>query len=298
MRPTRLLALSSLAALALTAACGPDGRATDGGDGSGDGVDAGAGGGTGGPEVCDDVIDNNGDGRTDCADPDCSGRDGCPVCGSVEAPQAAPLALPDGVGDGVSCSTDADCTSPSAPNCVAEECHASYTSTLNFVGFPANATLTDPAKLLSVCVNVEHSWMRDLQVELILPSGAVFTMHEFVARVGGEVYLGMANDSDSGANPVPGTGAEYCWANAAPVPMLTGANIPGPTTYLTGGISMLKAGTYASIAPWLSLQGTPLNGAWTIRVTDLWGADNGFMFSWSIKFDPSLVASCDGPIIL
>jgi len=296
MRPAPLLALASLAALTLTAACGPIDR-DRAASGEQEGVDGGASGGAV-PEVCGDVVDNDVDGRTDCADPDCSGREGCPVCGSVEAPQAAPLALPDGVSDGVTCSTDADCTSPSAPNCVAKECHGSYTSTLNFVGFPANATLTDPAKLLSVCVNVEHSWMRDLQVELIPPSGAVFTMHKFVARTGGEVYLGMANDSDTGANPVPGTGAAYCWANAAPVPMLTGANIAGPTTYLTGGISMLKPGTYASIAPWLSLQGTPLNGAWTIRVTDLWGADNGFMFSWSIKFDPSLVASCDGPIIL
>ena len=41
-----------------------------------------------------------------------------------------------------------------------------------------------------------------------------------------------------------------------------------------------------------------LNGKWTMRVTDLWPIDNGFMFNWSITFDPSLVDDCNGPIIL
>ena len=42
---------------------------------------------------------------------------------------------------------------------------------------------------------------------------------------------------------------------------------------------------------------SPLNGEWTIIVTDLWPIDNGFMFEWSIAFDPSLVVDCEGPII-
>ncbi len=272
------------------AACGPSGRPGVGDDdGSGDGPDAAI---ITGQEVCTDGVDNDGDGRADCSDVDCSGIDGCPVCGSVDNPEAQPLALPDGVSSGTTCSTDADCTSAAAPNCVAKECHASYTSTLDFIGFPQSSTLNDPNQLLSVCVKIEHSWLRDLQMELITPSGVILILHKFIARSGGEIYLGLANDGDSAANPVPGTGYDYCWTATAPTDMLN-----SPTTS-QGGHQILPAGDYKSVSPWTALTGTQLNGTWTMRVTDLWGADNGFLFEWSIKFDPSLVSDCAGPIIL
>ncbi len=168
-----------------------------------------------------------------------------------------------------------------------KECHDSYNSQLNFIGFPDGATLTDPSKLLKVCVNMEHSWLRDLQMELITPSGAVFILHKFADRMGGETFLGNANDSDNAANPVPGTGMEYCWTPTAPTTMMMAAS---------GGT--LPAGDYKSDAPWSALSGAALNGTWEMRVTDLWGIDNGFLFAWSIKFDPSLVSDCAGPIIL
>ena len=38
-----------------------------------------------------------------------------------------------------------------------------------------------------------------------------------------------------------------------------------------------------------NLVGCPLNGEWTYQSTDLWGADNGFICSWSINFDPSII---------
>ena len=43
--------------------------------------------------------------------------------------------------------------------------------------------------------------------------------------------------------------------------------------------------------------GTPLNGSWSIVVTDLWPIDNGFLFDWTIEFDPNSVEDCSGPII-
>jgi hypothetical protein len=274
-------------------ACGPGTRNDETGGG---GADASV----FGPEMCADGIDNDTDGRTDCADTDCSGIGDCPVCGSVDNPEATPLALPDGVSSGTACSTDAQCTDPSAPNCVAKECHASYTSTLNFIGFPDGATLTDPSKLLKVCVNMEHSWLRDLQMELITPDGHVFILDKWYDRdTVEEIYLGNANDSDDAANPVPGTGMEYCWTPTAPAEMIdhtTGS--VAPTTMTSGLNTILSPGDYETSEPWTALTGTTLNGMWTMRVTDLWAIDNGFMFKWSISFDPSLVNDCSGPIIL
>lgn len=57
------------------------------------------------PEVCDDGIDNDGDGDTDCADSDCSGD---PVC----QPEPDPEVCDDGIdndGDGDTDCADADC---------------------------------------------------------------------------------------------------------------------------------------------------------------------------------------------
>ncbi len=310
-------------------ACGPAGRPNGGADDDGVGADAP----TTGPEICDDAYDNDGDGRADCSDVDCSGVGNCPVCGSVENPQATPLALPDGISSGVTCSsnaacastpatptcshdechaacsTDADCASAAGlPNCVAGECHASYDSTLHFVGFPANATLTDPAKLLKVCLNIEHSYLKDLQIELLTPpdsSGVrrVIILDKWHDRtVTNEIYLGMANDSDEGSPPVPGVGADYCFTQAAPVPMIDANGNPGPTQPVPSSgpfpAKQLKPGDYKSMSIWTALGGVPLNGDWTMRVTDLWRLDNGFVFHWSISFDPTLVADCSGPIIL
>jgi hypothetical protein len=287
--------------LLVFAACGPHARRNDGtggdDDDTADGVDAAI---PLGAELCGDAIDNDGDGRADCSDTDCSGVGDCPVCGEVTLPEATPLALPDGVSSGSMCSTDAQCGG-TTPNCVAKECHASYASTLNFVGFPQGATLTDPTKLLKVCINAEHSWLRDLQIELLPPGGGVMILHKFIDRAGGEIYLGGANDSDPDDAPVPGTGLEYCWTPTATVETLKDDGTPGGTpgpTQAYGSHQQLTPGDFKSVAPWAALTGVELNGAWTMRVTDLWGIDNGFMFKWTIQFDPSLVSDCAGPIIL
>jgi subtilisin-like proprotein convertase family protein len=292
-------------------ACGPAARPNGGGDDD-DGVTQpdsppiNPPGVEGVPGTCMDGLDNDQDGRTDCSDPDCSGLEGCAVCGEVENPLGQPFALPDGVGESetTNCSTNADCTNAALPNCISglvKECHASYVSTLNFVGFPQDSTLTDTSKLLEICVTMEHSWIRDLQIEVVPPDGRVFIMHKFLARSGGEVYAGVANDSDSDDNPVPGQGAKYCWTPTATDlwvggPTGTDPLVNGPTQNVNGSKELVP-GNYKTASPWNSLSGVPLNGMWSLRVTDLWPIDNGYVFDWSIKFDPTLVVDCSGPII-
>jgi subtilisin-like proprotein convertase family protein len=257
-------------------ACGPGTRPNTGDDGD-DGDDTGT---VDAPpmacvptaESCADSIDNDCDGLYDCRDPDCSGIGDCPVCGTVQHPQGTPFPLPDGEDGG-------------GPT-------GSYESKLNFTGFPANLTFAAPSNLVSVCVNMEHSWLRDLQIELVAPSGQVLALQEFLGQTGAEIFMGMPNDSD-GVNPVPGVGADYCWIPVSLRPaMLVYANQVSPGAHLN-----LPAGNYASAKPVAGLIGATLNGDWTLRVTDLWGIDNGFIFSWSIAFDPTLVQDCSTPPI-
>jgi subtilisin-like proprotein convertase family protein len=215
-----------------------------------------------GAEVCHGNLDEDCDGLNDCHDPDCSGLEGCPVCGAVEHPLSTPLALPDGEGN-------------------------SYTSALHFTGFGATQTLAATSDILSVCVNIEHSWLRDLQIELIAPSGQTLVMQQFLGQTGSEVFVGTPNDDDD-ITPVPGTGAEYCWTpDATNAPMLDYAN--------STDVHDLPTGNYQSSKPFSDLIGATLNGDWTIKATDLWMIDNGYIFSWSIAFNPAIVQDCSTP---
>ncbi|MCA9605899.1 MAG: hypothetical protein KC619_09915 [Myxococcales bacterium] len=311
-----LLFLLSLGLGACAVRGGPTGRDGDGGGfGGGDG-----GGGTvfydggtcvpsteGTPETCSDGLDNNCNFRYDCSDPACSGVGSCPICGTVDTPLGSPLALPDGVGD-ITCSSDADC--PGTQHCFtidgllgpSMECRESYRSTLNFIGF-GGATFDSVSDITSLCVTMEHSWIRDLEITLEAPNGAQVRLQRFLGQEGGEIYLGQADDCDDDGAPSPGTGARYCWTPTATRPaMLDYANGGGAmdsaaTCTGFGTADMMPPGDYAAADPWTNLLGAPLNGTWTLSVTDLWPIDNGYIFDWSISFNPTTVEDCSSPLI-
>lgn len=259
------------------------------------------------PETCSDGLDNNCNFQWDCSDVACSGVGDCPICGTVDTPLGAPLALPDGVG-GSSCASDADC--PGEQTCFTidgifgptQECRESYRSTLSFIGF-GGATFDSVNDITSICVVMEHSWIRDLEIALEAPNGARVRLQEFLGQEGGEVYLGTANDCDDDGAPSPGTGARYCWTpTATRQSMLDYANAMGamdsvPSCTGSGAVDSLPPGDYSAADDWSRLLGAPLNGDWTLSVTDLWGIDNGYIFEWSISFDPTTVEDCSSPLI-
>jgi subtilisin-like proprotein convertase family protein len=143
--------------------------------------------------------------------------------------------------------------------------------------FPQDAIFDNLNQLESICVNMEHSWMRDLIITLTAPNGASIILHEHPGQTGGQVFLGEPVDNDGGF-PIWGVGYDYCWANAAPNPtwiQYSNANLP----------ATLPADTYSTFDPISNLLGTPLNGTWTLTIADIWAADNGALFSWALLFD-------------
>ena len=152
-----------------------------------------------------------------------------------------------------------------------------YETSILFTAFSPGQILSNANDLENICVTMEHSWMRDLEITLTCPSGQSIILHDHPGNFGAEVYLGEPNDNDN-FNPVPGLGYEYCWTpNAINPTWIDYAN-----TVLTG--ITLPPGDYSTFDPISNLLGCPLNGEWTIGVTDLWPADNGFIFNWSMKF--------------
>jgi hypothetical protein len=221
-------------------------------------------------EICNNGLDDDCDQIGDCDDADCSADAHCvnPNCGILEE-QSGSLALPDGA-----CDEDETVPCPG------------YENSIIFTGFSSGQTLNDITKLLGVCVNMEHSWMRDLVVYAVCPNGTRVMLSDFNGHMGGEVYLGQPNDDDEFGTPVPGVGWDYCWT-----PTATNAPwIPYADQTLVG---TLPAGDYQSSQPLSAFVGCPLNGPWTIRVEDRWGIDNGFIFEWSVRFDASIVEDCE-----
>ena len=162
-----------------------------------------------------------------------------------------------------------------------------FTSDLDFTQFEPGQSLTSVDDLLSICVSMEHSFMGDFVLTVTCPSGQSIILHQ---QGGGGTYLGGANDGDSNANPIAGECWEYCFSPTATNGTWVQAVAAGQT--MQGGSppnNSLIPGTYSSVQPFSNLVGCPLNGTWTFTSTDLWGADNGFICSWSLNFDPSII---------
>lgn len=165
---------------------------------------------------------------------------------------------------------------------------SSYETSISFSNFSPSQVLTNINDLQGICVNMEHSWMYDLDIELECPNGTRVLLQdqEFITN---EIHLGQPYEADDFNTPFPpgqGIGADYCWTPTSTNGTWTQfaqANDPGgPVEY------MLPSGDYRSFESLNALVGCPLNGEWTIIVTDRWASDNGWIFEWSIDFSPSL----------
>lgn len=164
-----------------------------------------------------------------------------------------------------------------------------FTSSLSFTQFEPGQTLNDIGDILSICVEMEHSFMGDLVLQVYCPNGQTLIFHQ---QGGGGTYLGSPNDTDSNTNPVIGECWNYCWSPTATNGTWVDNSNAGAANTTTAGTppaQSLNPGTYEPVGTFNSLLGCPLNGEWTYQSTDLWGADNGFICSWSINFDPSII---------
>lgn len=188
----------------------------------------------------------------------------------------------------------------------------SYTSDLVYDIFDPGQTLSNINHLLGVTLCLEHSYMGDLSIRLTCPSGQTVVLKAYSASnpaltgnttvatpgslSGGGTWLGFAPDPSSN-NPcylTPGVGFDYTFSPTSTVPFGT----DGPKTTVTytdpcnntqSNHSQLNAGTYGAYQTMTNLLGCPLNGTWTITVTDHLAADNGYIFRWELALDQSII---------
>ncbi len=156
----------------------------------------------------------------------------------------------------------------------------SYESCLQLNEFTPSQTLNDINDLINVCMNIEHSYLGDLDITITCPGGQSVTLLNYPNN-GGGAYLGVPVDND--ADLTFGEGYDYCFTSDAtepidgdPFPFGAPASVPRPE------------GDYASEQSLTGLLGCPLNGEWCITITDNIGSDNGVIFNWSIELNEDI----------
>lgn len=168
-----------------------------------------------------------------------------------------------------------------------------YQNPITFDFFEAGAVLESCDQLEEVFMNIEHSWFGDLIFFLECPNGTIVNLNDG-NNGGASSYFGEAFDDFGTADEgLTGLGYDYAWSQTATngtMSQNTGSNsvtfVDASGATVTNDI--LPAGTYQPEGNLCDLVGCPLNGTWTLNITDDQGSDNGNLFNWGINFDPAL----------
>ena len=167
-----------------------------------------------------------------------------------------------------------------------------YTSVINISGFPQGETITNMSQLQQICATMEHSYLGDLQIKIIAPSGESCILKQF--NGGGSTDLGepvATGPIDGQAGSLitdPGTGFEYCFNFSPNYGTMVQESGNYQHTYIDNlGHNLtddyLPAGSYVPYENLTNLLGATKNGNWTLEVTDQYHLDNGYIFNWNIS---------------
>jgi len=162
-----------------------------------------------------------------------------------------------------------------------------YSTQINLAGFPAQ-NIAAGTDISQVCVNMEHSYIGDLTIELTCPTGTTLMLSSTFGGAGfGNTFLGDALDDGS---LTPGVGFDYCWDMTAAWGTMDQENVLNnwiPAT-ISPVNNVLTPGTFQPDANFNAFVGCPIDGNWTLTITDNIGADNGYIFEWSILINPAI----------
>lgn len=167
-------------------------------------------------------------------------------------PNPDPTPLPDGTGD-------------------------SYTSSVTFNQFGSSDVIADGANM-KVMLDMEHSYMGDLDIEIVCPDGTRVKILDFSSNSMGNCNVGGAGEYDGGEGD-PGDGGEYWFEVGASTDF---SSFSGPGSTSATGVD-IPEGTYAPDESFADFDGCPINGIWTVEITDNYNLDDGTLFTWTIE---------------
>ena len=177
-----------------------------------------------------------------------------------------------------------------------------YNTEVFFTSFLPNQTITSGNDIQSICVNMEHSYVGDMEFTLQCPNGQSTTLKKYINWGGADMGLPCQKDGDPHKcdSPLycdpntntPGTGWNYCWSEIYPDDSTINYNAGKARLDSTHLVAKLHY--YQPDSSFGKLIGCPLNGRWSIQICDKWKVDNGYIFNWSMELSPSLLPQAWG----
>ncbi len=139
---------------------------------------------------------------------------------------------------------------------------------------PMTGTIVNPSAIV-ISVNLSHTWVGDIQLELVAPDG---TSAYLINRVGNG-----ACGSNSNFNIANTLNFSSAYSTLIPTGN-TNFNVP------TGNYAP-TVGSFGGSAPDLAafLTGKQINGIWALRGRDITAGDLGLIASWSLSIGPGVL---------
>lgn len=158
------------------------------------------------------------------------------------------------------------------------------TSCFVFNQFAPGSTIQSVSDIERVGMNMEHSFMGDLDIYIQCPSGRRVQLFRQACSGGyfGEAvdYDGEGNNCNAGPEWV-GVGYDYFW---------TMSNNNGlMSDHCPGSANPLPSGDYQPVGSFQELVGCPINGEWCVIFVDNIGIDDGTVFSVELHFADRLI---------
>lgn len=176
------------------------------------------------------------------------------------------------------------------------------TMCFNHTAFAPGQTIQSVNDIESICFDMEHSYIGDLEVWITCPNGTRMDLFDgYHSTNCSWEFLGEPIDYDNEACVV-GVPYHYCWThNASQTIEQTAANAPSYSFTDNSGHSYtshdyIPAGDYLPSGSWSSLVGCPVNGEWCINIQDHLGSDDGTIFSVELHFADHMIPAGDNVI--
>ncbi len=178
-----------------------------------------------------------------------------------------------------------------------------YETSINITSFDDGEIIETIDQFKQISASLEHSYANDIEIFLRSPDGTQVKLKkkgpgspggntQNCVDFGEPVSSGACWDTWNANNITPGVGYEYVWKKEATHGTMKYEReqglLPNHTYTTTFGNELensvyFEAGSYESFQNLDAFIGSPLNGEWTIIVTDFFINDNGYIFNWNLS---------------
>ena len=208
----------------------------------------------------------------------------------------------------------------------------SYRSPVTFTAFGDSACITSKENIKYVRLNIEHSYIGDIYINITCPNGQKADLMRFAGtgtsscdttipqasrswlngnNMPENTYFGIPVDNENSNYPCnenapgneAGRGWNYCWSSnsTSGYSYASGDGIIYRNSHAHNGYvdsSNVAAHTnfYHPDESFANLVGCPLNGTWFIEVVDGFSVDNGYIFEWELALDAALIPNDCYPV--